>query len=162
MSNNAGPFMTVQTWPSNFLGIAWHSGAYNPVVADFNGDGKADILMQRQAPGDHYLLFTSSAGQITAISQTISNTLGGQTWSSDYHRIVAGDFNGDGKADLFLQSATTTGLNAIFLAGSAGTFSGAAADLGQHHLGFRCPLKNAVVLAADFNGDNKADLFIQA
>jgi YD repeat-containing protein len=162
LSNNAGPFTAVQAWPSNYLGIAWHSGNYNPIVADFNGDGKADILMQRQTAADHYLLFATSTGQITAISQTIGNTLGGQTWSADGHHLVPGDFNGDGKADLFLQSATAAGLNAVFLAGSSGTFASAQQTWGNTHLGFKWSLKNAVVLAADFNADEKADLFIQA
>src|SRR5215510_6237834 len=85
LSTGSGPYATGQTWASNYLGISWSNANYKPIVADFNGDGKADILMQRQTAGDHYLLFANSAGRITAISQTISNTLGGQTWSPDGH-----------------------------------------------------------------------------
>lgn len=162
LSTGSGPYASGQTWASNFLGISWGNGNYKPIVADFNGDGKADILLQRQSPGDHYLLLANSSGQFTAINQTISNTLGGQTWSPDGHLIVAGDFNGDHKADLFLQSATVSGLNAIFLANSSGNFSSAQQTWGNVHIGFQWAAPKAKVYSADFDGDGKADLFIQA
>jgi YD repeat-containing protein len=162
LSNGAGPYTTLQTWASNYLGIAWHSATYLPVVADFNGDGKADLFLQRQAQGDHYLLLANPAGQFTAINQTVPFNQGGQIWSADKHRIVAGDFNGDGKADLFLQAAAPDGLNAVFLASASGTFGGAQQTWSNTHLGFKWSVRNAVVLAGDFNGDGKADLFVQA
>jgi hypothetical protein len=162
LSNNAGPYNITQTWASNFLGIAWHSSNYKPIVGDFSGDGKADILLQRQSQGDHYVLHANTQGQIIAINQTLPFNHGGQVWSADSHRIVAGDFNGDGKADVFLQSTQKSGLNAVFLAGSAGTFGGAQQTWGNEHIGFRWSLQNAIVQAGDFNGDGKVDLFVQA
>jgi YD repeat-containing protein len=162
LSNNAGPYQVNQSWPSNHLGIAWHSSTYKPVVADFNGDGKADVLLQRQAQGDHYLLFSNASGQLTAINQTIPYNLGGQVWSADAHRVVAGDFNGDGKADVFLQANVQSGLNAVYLASASGTFGSAVQTWGNTHIGFRWSLQHAVVQAGDFNGDGKADLFVQA
>lgn len=162
LSNNAGPYNVAQTWASNYLGIAWHSSTYIPIVGDFNGDGKADVFLQRQAQGDHYVLLSNSSGQLTAINQTVPFNQGGQIWSADGHRIVAGDFNGDARTDLFLQSTAATGLNAVFLAGATGTFSGAQQTWSNVHLGFKWSLQNAVVHAGDFNGDGKADLFVQA
>jgi hypothetical protein len=162
ISGGAGPYVDSQTWASNYLGIAWHSGTYNPIVGDFSGDGKADILLQRQAQGDHYLLHANAQGQFTAINQTLPFNHSGQIWSADGHRIVAGDFNGDAKSDVFLQSVTRSGLNAVFLAGAAGTFGGAQQTWTNIHIGFNWSLQNAVVHAGDFNGDGKADLFVQA
>lgn len=104
-----------QSWPSNHLGIPWHSGIYKPVVADFNGDNRDDIFLQRQTPGDHFILLASAQGQFTSIKQTLLNNTGGQLWSADHHRLVAGDFNGDGKADLFLQAIDRAGIHALFL-----------------------------------------------
>jgi YD repeat-containing protein len=162
LSNNAGPYNVAQSWASNYLGIAWHSSTYKPTVGDFNGDGKADLFLHRQTPGDHYLLFANASGQINAISQTIPNNQGSQLWSADAHRILAGDFNGDARADLFLQSVDPNGLNAVFLANGSGQFSSAQQTWGNVHLGFKWSVKNAVVHAGDFNGDAKVDLFVQA
>src|ERR1041384_4613516 len=91
LSDGPAPSVNHQSWPSNYLGIPWHSGIYKAFVADFNGDSRADILLQRQSPGDHYLLLSNGAGQITAISQAIPNVLDQQTWSADAHRVVVGD-----------------------------------------------------------------------
>jgi YD repeat-containing protein len=162
LSNSAGPYNLTQTWASNHLGIAWHSATYKPIVEDFSGDGKADIFLQRQAQGDHYLLHANAQGQFTAIGQTLPFNHGGQIWSADGHRIVAGDFNGDAKSDLFLQSVDPNGLNAVFLAGGSGIFGSAQQTWGNTHIGFRWSLRNAVVSAGDFNGDGNADLFVQA
>jgi hypothetical protein len=163
LSNNAGPYQVSQSWASNFHGITWHSGTYRPIVADFSGDGKADILMQRQAPGDHYLLFAdATTGQITGINQTLAENLGGHAWSAVSHRIIAGDFNGDLKADVLLQAVAPTGLNAVFLAGATGFFTTAKQTWGNTHIGFRWSQKHAEIHAGDFNADGKADLFVQA
>jgi YD repeat-containing protein len=162
LSNNAGPYNIAQTWASNYLGIAWHSSTYKPIVGDFNGDSRADLFLQRQAQGDHYVLLANSAGQLTAINQTVPFNHAGQIWSADGHRIVAGDFNGDSRVDLFLQSTAPTGLNAVFLAGASGTFSSAQQTWSNVHLGFKWSVQNAVVHAGDFNGDGRVDLFVQA
>jgi YD repeat-containing protein len=162
LSNNAGPYQVNQSWASNYLGIAWHSSTYKPVVGDFNGDARADILLQRQAQGDHYVLLANSSGQIAAINQTIPFNHGGQIWSADAHRIVSGDFSGDGRADVFLQSNLPSGLNAVFLANGSGTFTGAQQTWANTHIGFRWSVQHALVQAGDFNGDGKVDLFVQA
>jgi RHS repeat-associated protein len=162
LSDGISPSINHQSWASNHLGIPWHSGTYKAFVADFNGDTRADILLQRQSQGDHYLLFSNSTGQINAISQTIPSNLGGQIWSADAHRIVVGDFDGNGRRDVFLQALDAAGLNAVYLASASGTFSSAQQTWGNSHMGFRWSLRNAVVHAGDFNGDAKSDLLVQA
>ncbi len=152
-----------QSWGNSYLGIPWSSGLYNVIVADFNGDGKDDILLQRKTPGDSYLLLTGKTG-IVAISQTIANMTAGVEWSADQHRIVVGDFNGDGRADVFLQATTPGGLNAIILTDSNGQFTATAPvqSWNDGYLGFNWATSEAMVYAGDFNGDGRADLLIQA
>src|SRR4051812_39648434 len=53
------PQFGFQTWPSNYLNLPWSNGTYSAIVADFNGDGCADVLLQRKSPGNHYLLFSN-------------------------------------------------------------------------------------------------------
>jgi YD repeat-containing protein len=163
LSDGVGVNNPIQSWDSRYLGIPWSAGLYNVIVADFNGDGKADIFLQRKTPGDHYLLL-SAGGLIVAINQTIPNGAVGVNWSADQHRLVAGDFNGDGRADLFLQAADATGLNAVVLTDSAGQFTAVQPDQSwsDGYAGLKWAASEASVYAADFNGDSRADLLVQA
>src|SRR5882672_8717476 len=69
LSDGTAPTIAGQTWASDYLGIPWWSDAYTVLVGDFNGDGKTDIFLQSNGPGDSYLLLTDSSGNISAISQ---------------------------------------------------------------------------------------------
>lgn len=153
-----------QSWPSNYLGIPWSGKAYNVVVADFNGDGKADVFLQRQTPGDHYLLLTEQNGKINGIAQSVSNTAMGLTWSADQHQMLAGDFNGDGCSDLFLQSTSAAVPSAVVAADGNGMFTSTTAlqTLYDGDLGFNWSTKSSVVSSGDFNGDGLTDLLVQA
>lgn len=164
LSDGNGPNIAWQSWQSDFLGIAWYGNTYNVIVADFNGDKKADIFLQAKGPGDSYLILTGSDGYVRAIGQTINNGAMGLTWSADQHRIVAGDFNGDHKADLFLQATSAAGVNAVVLADQNGQFtaSSPAQTWNNSYLGLKWSTQSAVVYAADFNGDGLADLLVQA
>ncbi|MFM7066737.1 MAG: FG-GAP repeat domain-containing protein, partial [Gammaproteobacteria bacterium] len=103
-----------QSWASGYLGIPWFGNYYRPVIGDFNGDGKDDILMQRRTPGDHFLLLADGTGKFTAIAQTIAEVSLGMAWSEAAHRLIAGDFDGDGRTDLFLQGLERNSTHAIF------------------------------------------------
>jgi hypothetical protein len=163
LSDGTGLNTTLQTWGNAYLGVPWSSGQYTIIVADFDGDGKADILLQRKTPGDHYLLLTE-AGGVGAISQTIAQNTAGIAWSADQHRIVAGDFNGDGKVDLFFQAPDPKGLNAVVLADGNGQFSSAVPDQSwaDGYAGLNWASTEAHVYSADFNGDGRGDLLVQA
>jgi RHS repeat-associated protein len=164
------PSSPLQSWPSTYLGITWSTTAFSVHVADYNGDGHSDILLQANtANGNSYLLFANAQGQISAINQTISASTAGLTWSSDQHQIVVGDFNGDGKADVFLQATSTSGTNAVVLADGNGQFTSAspAQQWGNSYLGLKWSTQNANVYAGDFNGAQVGghpvfDLLVQA
>ena len=73
-SDGSAPNIPFQSWPSNYLGIPWSGNQYVVIVADFNGDQKSDLLLQRKTAGDHYLLFADANGKFSSISQTIADT----------------------------------------------------------------------------------------
>jgi hypothetical protein len=163
LGDAAGFNTPLQTWGNAYLGIPWSDGTYRILVADFNGDGKDDLFLQRNAPGDHYLLLAEEGG-IGAISQSLPNDAAGLDWSSAAHRLVAGDFNGDGRSDLFLQSSDPEGLHAVMSADAEGLFSAEAPDQSwnEGYAGFDWAQSASLVYAGDFNGDGRADLLVQA
>jgi RHS repeat-associated protein len=163
LSAAGAPATLWQSWSSNYLGIQWYGGQYGVVVGDFNGDHRSDLLLQRFAPGDNYLLLADSSGRFIGISQTIGNNHQGLAWSKDQHTILAGDFNGDGRDDLFFQSATTVGNNAVLLADSNGAFTSAATQnfTDGSWAAFKWSRRNSVISVGDFNGDGRSDLLVQ-
>jgi RHS repeat-associated protein len=164
LSDGTSPATPGQSWLSDYLGISWSSNTYTVVVGDFNGDGKADIFLQSDSPGDSYLLLTDANGRITAISQTVSAQAMGEDWSANAHHLVVGDFNGDGRDDLLLQPVLSGGTAAVVLADEAGQFSSQwpFQTWSDGYLGFNWSVQRSNVYAGDFNGDGRSDLLIQA
>lgn len=163
-SDGSGPNIPWQSWLSNYLGIPWHSNLYRVVVADFNGDNRSDVFLQRNSTGDHHLLLANDNGKLAAINQTIANQYLGYTWSGDEHRALAGDFNGDGRDDLFLQGTRRTSTHFIVAANSNGQFvSGPLQSWTDASWGaFKWSTQNSNIFVGDFNGDGRSDLLAQA
>ncbi|HMY76625.1 MAG TPA: VCBS repeat-containing protein, partial [Blastocatellia bacterium] len=76
---------------------AWGIGTDVPVVADYDGDGKADIAVWRGADTNWYVV-QSSDGAVKAISL-------GNAALNDVP--VPGDYDGDGKADVAVWRASS-------------------------------------------------------
>jgi alpha-N-arabinofuranosidase len=108
-------------------------------TADFNGDGRADILWSNTSTGDRYLWLMNGGSLVTS---AFLGTIPPQ-WTA-----VAGDFDGDSKADI-LWSNSSTGDRYLWLmnggAVAANVFLGTVAPQWSVAIG-------------DFNGDGKADI----
>ncbi len=151
LSNGDGTFQSPKT--SNIL------NAGNPielVLADFNGDGKLDAA---------FLATPSQGGGFPGMAVMFGNGDGTfqpavvlQATQTCCFTFTIGDFNGDGRADIFLALVQTGHLGSlsipsatVFLGNSDGTFK----SLNDT---FNPALSSSTVIAGDFNGDGKADL----
>ncbi|NUS11872.1 MAG: VCBS repeat-containing protein [Streptomyces sp.] len=130
----------------SLISTGW--SGYNLVLGtgDLNGDGKGDILA-RDGSGRLYLFRGTGDGLHLA-----SRILVGSGWGT-YNAIVgAGDFSGDGRADIVARTADGT----LYLYKGTGNASAPFAARAQVSTGW----KQFVQLASpgDMDGDGRADL----
>ena len=134
---------------------------YSLAAGDFNNDGKLDLVVATQdCPynvGPYYgdvgfgVLLSDGGGAFTIGAE---NCVGTNFWP----RPVVGDFNGDGKLDLFITAAAyeqgTDEIGPALMQGNGdGTFTRAA---GIFYVG----AVSAGAVVADFNGDGMPDIAV--
>jgi hypothetical protein len=118
------------------------------IGADFNGDGKSDLLWQNSLTG---AIGTWLMNGTIAPSVSVS-AIPDYPWILPEWSVAAtGDFNADGRTDLVWQN-NRTGERAIWLMNGT-AFTGIA--LGTFDLAW------SIATAGDFNGDGKPDLVWQ-
>ena len=110
-------------------------------VADFNGDGKPDIVSGSGDPLDYFSVLLNLGDFVfaPAVNYPVSNPVIG---------VAVGDFNGDGKPDLVGGEGSNSAV--VVLNAGDGTFGAQ----GTYTVG-NSPWSVAV---GDFNGDGKLDL----
>jgi hypothetical protein len=137
-------------------------GCLNPrkaLVADFNGDGRADVFVACTGydgdpfPGERNRIVLSQPDGTYAISEPFSDI-------GFFHGAAAADFNNDGKIDVIVMSTQARPSAQIWLNRGDGTFSKMTGGLpaGLAKTGPR-DFWNAVDLP-DVNGDGFFDLFV--
>jgi hypothetical protein len=121
---------------------AWHAID----AGDFDGNGKADILWQRAdgAPGIWLMDGFNVVGNAEIGTKA--------QWSPAWHVISAGDFDGNGKADILWQH--NDGTAAVWLMDGLNVVKTAA-------VGANPGTAWNVIDAGDFNADGKADILWQ-
>jgi RHS repeat-associated protein len=110
---------------------------------DFNGDGKADLLMQHAVTADATMYLMNGN---TVLSSTV--VYGGQNGS--WRVVAAADFNNDGKADILYYNTQTFEVYVGLMNGTAVINHGSLGSPGTADW--------KIVAVADMDGDGKADI----
>src|SRR5258708_28290512 len=144
-----GPFTSTSLMPKADLttGIYPHC----VVFADFNGDGKKDLLVSKGSSASVAVFRNASSGGNISFTQELDLGAAG----TDHEGAAAGDLDGDGKPDIVVANGigansvsvflnTTTGLNISFAT---------KVDLGV----VNSPYSVAI---GDLDGDGKPDLAV--
>jgi len=118
---------------------------FSLLVADFNGDGIADLAVTNYGDGTLTVLLGRGNGSFQQAHNSPIRIGANPT------QLVTGDFNGDGIADLAAIDLEINGAITILLGAGDGTFSQAA----MSPIAVSYPNSLAV---ADFSGDGIADL----
>jgi hypothetical protein len=126
-------------------GYAWNT----PLIADFNGDGLADVI---EADDLYNLVYLQGYGDGTfraVPTYALPNSFDQYAWTFS---VASGDFNGDGIPDVVVgqfQDFASTGV-VVYLGKGDGTFY--AGD------SYGTSPRMSYVAVGDFNGDGKLDI----
>jgi FG-GAP-like repeat/FG-GAP repeat len=129
-------------------------------AADFNGDGKADILWRNSRTGENAIWFMDATtvtvdGRYASDEQFFVSSR--RFIDTNWEMVGAGNFDTDNKADIVWRNKVT-GENAIWLMdGTSGTAVASKAS-GEKFITRVADSNWKIVGIGDFNGDNKSDL----
>jgi len=137
-------------------------------TGDYNGDGKTDLFIKGFKLYRALYLANKSGNGFVRVFMGQEDGIGGTDsepfFTSPSARIHTGDFDGDGRTDLFVKGYQK--FRALYLARKSGdgfirVFMGQEDGVGgtDSELFFTHP--DARILTGDYNGDGKTDLFIK-
>ncbi|AET69804.1 periplasmic component of the Tol biopolymer transport system [Desulfosporosinus orientis DSM 765] len=162
-SNEDGTFTAVYAQGDGIAGYDLLSPDDKVLVFDYDGDGKDDLFLYRPGKGAAWVAKSNGDGTFTAVYAQGhgGNGIAGYDLLSPDDKVLAFDYNGDGKDDLFLYRP---GKGAAWVARSNGdgTFTAVYAQGhgGNGIAGYDLLSPDDKVLVFDYNGDGKDDLFL--
>ncbi|WP_412544356.1 LamG-like jellyroll fold domain-containing protein [Longispora sp. K20-0274] len=149
---------TIQGAPVEVWSSAGYAGATTKAVTgDFNGDGRPDVALLRDAGGSEWrstLLVGNADGSVTAQPETAHGLVSG--WGL---QLMAGDVDADGRDDLILyHNAGANNMYLLVLPSKADGTGFGAVTYGYSMSDGTWDYSKAKVVAGDFNGDGATDV----
>jgi len=126
------------------------------VKADFNGDGRADIAFLDDRDLGLVQLWTMTARSDGSLAPPVLRWQ--STWGPGIQYLSAGDFNGDGKADIALFYSYGNGHTALYTLTASSTGDGSLAAPIVRWDNTSWGMSTKYLAAGDFNGDGKTDI----
>ena len=153
-SSGSGSFYVTNYPAATFAGFSVQDGA-QAVAGDFNNDGFTDLALTGGLGwGSLPVAFSNGDGTFRVTNYGIS---GFATFAAESNvRVVAGDFNGDGRSDIALAGGIGWATVPVAFSNGDGTFE-VTNDV-VSNFPFYANQLGAQLVAADFNNDHYADL----
>ncbi|MCZ8226185.1 MAG: FG-GAP-like repeat-containing protein, partial [Microcystis sp. LE19-84.1B] len=120
----------------------------NALVSDFNGDGKDDLYFTWRSSGRNRLYLSNGQGGFTQYLDPIATGV-----INGHDNSLVGDFNGDGKDDIYF-FWRGMGVNRLYLSNGQGGFTQYLDPIATGAI-----KGNTTTLVGDFNGDGRDDNF---
>jgi microsomal dipeptidase-like Zn-dependent dipeptidase len=141
---------------------AWAFGVETnriPALADFNGDRKDDLLVTSE--WGMAILTLGASGLAPVVMQPNGTRFGNWAYDGANQIHGAGDFDGDGRADLLVSS--TWGIAVIALRGTDRLLTLMMQPNGTRFGGWALDVRsNSVLGIADLNADRRADVVVRS
>jgi RHS repeat-associated protein len=155
-----------QLLPAGYLGLDWSSATHTVVPGDFDGDRHKELLLQAaKRGGTGAMLHADVNGQLVAVIQQFADGFLGRHWSAQDETLYVGDFNGDGRQDLLVQShmeGQGESYYALLLADGDGRFTHIAETWNMKDLGADWNPATHKIVIEDANHDGIMDITLRS
>ena len=139
-------------------GLARHDKFY---VADFTGDGKADVYVFN---GDDwsmtYVAMLRSIGSSFQLVRRFDGDIPGWGGLARHDQLFVGDYSGNGRDDLYIFKGADWSMSYVGMFRSTGSDLTMTASHDGDIPGWGGLASHDQLIVGDFDGDGKADLFI--